>query len=228
MSMNKLFHYIVVLLTILTLPVVTVCDGYKISTQSETRQHEASVTKLAPKSFYFIRHGQTDWNIENRLQGQLDIPLNDTGRAQAQSLQSDVSKLDISCVYFSPLSRAQETMELACKNIPAITKIAVPSLMERNFGEWQGELCDQEALTKYRTTVPVNGESEDEYFDRVVNCANDILAVAEGQVLIVAHGGVFWSLCKAAGVDYEAVHNCSILHFVAPHKSCDQWMIYEL
>jgi broad specificity phosphatase PhoE len=210
LTVNQLFQYVTIMAMVQSVPNSILCDGFKI-VSPETRQHEAVITRLAPKSFYFIRHGQ-----------------NGTGREQAKVLQDKVGLLDISCVYYSPLSRAHETMEIVCKHIPAITKVSAPSLMERHFGEWQGELCDQEALTKYRNTVPVNGESEDEYFDRVVNCANDILAVAEGQVLIVAHGGVFWSLCKAAGVDYAVINNCSILHFVAPHESCDQWMIYEL
>lgn len=226
--MSKLLLQGSLLSALVLLPVHLKSDGFKIMA-AETKQHESlSSHKLVQKSFYFIRHGQTDWNIENRLQGQLDIPLNATGRAQAKALQEDVRGLDISCVYFSPLSRTQETMAIVCKNLPAITKISVPSLMERNFGEWQGEIWDNEAAQKYRNASPVSGETEEEYFDRVLTCVNDLLATTEGHVLMVAHGGVFWSLCKAAGIEYDVINNCRILHFVAPNEATDQWTIYEI
>ncbi len=214
--------------SVLILPAYLTCDGFKISAP-QTRQHKSSFSlKLAPKSFYFIRHGQTDWNVENRLQGQLDIPLNAIGREQAMALQDAVSKLDITQIYYSPLSRTHETMETACKYVPEIGRTPVTSLMERNFGEWQGIIWDEHAVSKYRNAVPVHGETEEEYFDRVIACANDILLSNEGQVLIVAHGGVFWSLCRAADIDYQVINNCRILHFVASAETDGQWLIYEL
>lgn len=98
--------------------------------------------KLVPKSFYFIRHGQTDWNKEQRLQGQTDIPLNDMGREQAEALQALVATINITHVYYSPLSRAQETMHIACKHL-SVPKVALEGLKELHCGEWEGTVCDQ-------------------------------------------------------------------------------------
>lgn len=213
------------LTTILLFSASTLCDGFRILAP-ETKKH--STLTLVPKSFYFIRHGQTDWNIENRLQGQLDIPLNDTGREQAKALQETVRHLDITQVYFSPLSRAFETMLIACEHCAHIPQLPVVNLMERNFGEWQGEIWDQEAVKRYAHRSPVYGETESEYFERVVECVNELLGQCDGQVLIVAHGGVFWSLCQAAGIEYDVIPNGKVLHFVAPCDVHGQWRIEEI
>lgn len=65
---------------------------------------------------YLVRHGQTDWNIEHRIQGQTDVPLNATGRAQAVELSEKLSNFNIQKIISSDLSRAKETAEIINRN----------------------------------------------------------------------------------------------------------------
>ena len=62
---------------------------------------------------YIARHGQTDWNIQHRAQGQSDVPLNETGRAQAKTLHDNIKDIQFTAVYASPLNRAAETAQIA-------------------------------------------------------------------------------------------------------------------
>src|SRR5689334_12381899 len=97
----------------------------------------------------FIRHGETDWNVEGRLQGQRDIPLNDTGRAQARRNGTAIKAAMPETVGFdfvaSPLSRSRETMEIvrAAMGLPAENYTTDDRLKELTFGAWEG-LTDED------------------------------------------------------------------------------------
>lgn len=100
-------------------------------------------------SIYFIRHGQTDWNVEFRMQGQLDIPLNDIGRTQAarngQVLRKMIADPDQFDFVASPLSRASETMEIVRREMGLEPKSyrTDPILKEINYGGWEGSTWDE-------------------------------------------------------------------------------------
>ena len=84
------------------------------------------------KSFYFVRHGQTDWNIEKRIMGQQDIPLNDVGRKQAQKIRTLLDNYHVTTIFCSPLLRARQTAEIIAQERPyAIHQIA--NLQEQCF-----------------------------------------------------------------------------------------------
>ena len=90
---------------------------------------------------YAIRHGETPWNVEGRYQGQLDPPLNERGRRQAQATAARLASLDFEAIYSSDLTRAYQTaMALAAKTGLPIQ--ADPRLREINQGEWEGVLID--------------------------------------------------------------------------------------
>lgn len=83
------------------------------------------------------RHGQTDYNLQGRIQGQVDIPLNDTGRQQAQRAADDIAALGPTRIVSSPLVRARDTAEV----LASLTGLSVetdPGLMEKSFGTWEG------------------------------------------------------------------------------------------
>ncbi len=184
--------------------------------------------QLTPKSFYFIRHGQTDWNKIHRLQGQIDIPLNAEGRNQALELRPLITKLGISQVYYSPLIRAQETMHIACNHLD-IPKFPLDAIKERHFGEWEGTEWDEVKKDTHMHFVPQNGESYAVFHERVLTAVNSKLGeTSESNVLFVAHAGTFRALCRAINTHFEAVHNCQLFYFVAPNETDDQWRIYEL
>lgn len=92
----------------------------------------------------FIRHGETDWNVARRIQGQTDVPLNETGRGQALALAFNAAHHDFSAVYSSDLQRALDTAKRVAER-RGLEVNTLPQLRERHFGIFQG-LTAQEGL----------------------------------------------------------------------------------
>ncbi len=92
--------------------------------------------KTPPSRLVIIRHGETEWNIEGRYQGQADPPLNQRGIAQAQELAEKLVGKGIDLLYSSPLKRAFQTAQILAHRL-AIPLYTEPRLMEINLGEWQ-------------------------------------------------------------------------------------------
>ena len=148
-----------------------------------------------------IRHGQTNWNLEQRFQGQSDILLNETGRKQAQALADRLSAEHFDFVYSSDLQRAMETAKIICDS-----KLHSDSrLREVNFGDWEGMIYD-EIKAKHPYTLaawendifknaPPNGETLEQLAVRVQSMLDEFCLKHQDQtVLIVAHGGVLQTL----------------------------------
>ena len=174
--------------------------------------------------FYFIRHGETDWNAERRLQGQLDIPLNDLGRQQAAHCGHILGDLiaarhktapDFAFIS-SPLSRARETMEIlrSSLRLPRAGYAIDPRLAELSFGRWEG-LTYKEVRALDRSVLavrerdkwnfaPPEGES---YADLLVRLRN-WKAEQTSDAIVAAHGGVARVLMVLFGVrtPKEATH----------------------
>lgn len=162
-----------------------------------------------------IRHGETDWNVDTRLQGQLDIPLNPTGHWQAARLAAAVADDRLSALYASDLSRAHQTAQaLAQGNGGAV--VLDPGLRERRFGIFQGMTFPEiEArwpadARRWRERdpdfTPEGGESLRVFFDRCVTTVHRLAAAHAGQgIALVAHGGVMDCLYRAAlGIELQA------------------------
>jgi len=155
-----------------------------------------------------IRHGETAWNVDTRIQGQLDVPLNDTGRWQAQRLGRAVADERIDAVYASDLARAYETAQAVATESgqPIVTD---SGLRERHFGEFEGftwkeiqQRWPQES-ERWRQRdldfAPARGESLRQFYARCVAAATRIAAAHPGQtVAMIAHGGVMDCLYRAA------------------------------
>jgi len=148
-----------------------------------------------------VRHGESVWNEEERIQGQQDIPLSENGRKQAVALGERLRGVKIDACFSSPLKRATETAELILKasgnSLPIAT---VSELMERNFGEWEGKCVAElkvESAKEFARWVaahylpaPPRGESVEELLARVKMGLERILAeVSDGTVLVVGHSG---------------------------------------
>ncbi len=152
---------------------------------------------------FLVRHGQTDWNLAQRFQGQSNIPLNETGRQQAMALADRLAGERFDIIYSSGLQRAHETA-----NIIARGKIEVQTdarLREVDFGDWQGltynaiKESHPEALRAWENdayrNAPPNGETLGELTMRVQSMLNHLLENCQGRnVLLVAHGGMLQSL----------------------------------
>lgn len=156
-----------------------------------------------------IRHGETAWNVDTRIQGQLDVPLNETGRWQAQRLARALAAREpIDVVYSSDLLRAWETARAVSETTgaPVVTD---EGLRERGFGVFQGKtfaeieasLPDEALRWRKRDPfwAPEGGESLSAMRRRVVETLHTLASRHTGeQIVLVAHGGVLDLLYRAA------------------------------
>jgi probable phosphoglycerate mutase len=168
------------------------------------------------RTLYYLRHGETDWNVEGRLQGQRDIPLNARGRAQSMHCgeilrelfardQIEIAGLDFIC---SPLGRARETMELARAELglPRQDYRIDERLTEITFGEWEGftiaELRNRDPQRtaarehdKWRFIAP-GGESYEQMSWRM----RDWYQSLSRDAVVTAHGGTAGGLMAYLGI----------------------------
>ena len=147
---------------------------------------------------YIIRHGQTDWNVEGKIQGRQDIPLNDMGRRQARALADGMKSRPVASVYSSPKRRAMETAEAIAGPL-GLTVKAVPQLMEIGYGDWEGRSAE-DILTTDRelyeswwqhpaTVAPPGGETLNQVDERCRQAWDMIRSGMKGDTAVVAHGG---------------------------------------
>ncbi|MEW6703948.1 MAG: histidine phosphatase family protein [Pseudomonadota bacterium] len=155
-----------------------------------------------------IRHGETAWNVDTRIQGQLDIPLNDNGRWQAQRLAQALADEPLHAIYASDLGRAFETAQ-ALSAAVGLPVVAERGLRERGFGIFEGrtwkEIEEQwpELSARWRKRDPEfgpeGGETLAGFYQRCVSTAARLAAAHPGQhIALVAHGGVLDCLYRAS------------------------------
>ena len=162
-----------------------------------------------------IRHGETAWNLDTRLQGHLDIALNPTGLRQAAQVARALSAEAIDAVYASDLLRAWQTAN-AIAHATGSTLTADRGLRERSFGEFEGrtyaeiETTWPEASQRWRTRephwAPPGGESLSALRERILTTASTLAQRhLGGQIVLVAHGGVMDILYRlATGQELQA------------------------
>lgn len=155
-----------------------------------------------------VRHGETAWNAQLRIQGHTDIELNETGRWQAAQLARALADESLHAVYSSDLQRAHATAQA----VAAQAGLAVQhelGLRERHFGSFEGltfdEIAQRHPLDAQRWRrrepgfAPGNGESLERFYARCVDACSALAARHRGQIiLVVAHGGVLDCLYRAA------------------------------
>ena len=175
-----------------------------------------AASSLPRPTIYYIRHGETDWNVAGRLQGRHDVPLNARGRAQAtrcgeilRDLFARESRDPASLDYVSsPLGRASETMELARAALGLVAQgyRAEPRLVEIAFGEWEGSTIAQlherdPARIAQREHdkwhfVPPGGESYEMVSARMREWYESLVA----ETVVTAHGGTARGLIAYLGI----------------------------
>jgi broad specificity phosphatase PhoE len=157
--------------------------------------------------FCLIRHGQTDWNLEGRYQGQSDVSLNEAGRVQAHALARRLQGRSFAAIYSSDLIRAKETAEImdVIFQLPIILE---PRLREINQGDWEGQLVQviiaryaqlwQQRIVDPASVRPPGGETIGEVAKRVYIALDDITRLHPNDaVMIVSHGLTLATiLCK--------------------------------
>jgi len=190
----------------------------------------------AERLLYVVRHGATDWNQSGRIQGHMDIPLNETGRAQARLASIRLAVGRATALYSSDLLRAYETAQIIGQ-ATGLGVVQKPGLREINFGVWQGLSSpqirerDPDVYAARRANpydvAPAGAETWRHFYDRAMQAVRDILAATAAQrMIVVTHSGVCTVIgLHALGFDCTGKrtfdsHNCGI-HTIAVHG--DTW-----
>lgn len=174
-------------------------------------------------TFALIRHGQTDWNAERRLQGSTDIPLNDVGRGQARDAVAVLSGQPWDAIVSSPLGRAAETAEIIAEGLGMTVTRLVPDLTERSFGPAEGLQAGPELEALRIPGGFQGGESDDAAASRGIGALEDLAKEFAGKrVLVVAHGTLIrLTLNRAIGRTLDHVHNAALN--LAHHHVSEGW-----
>lgn len=182
---------------------------------------------MKTKTIYIFRHGQTDYNVTRRVMGQLDIPLNETGIAQAVELAEKIANMHIEAIYTSPLLRAKQTAQIVAdkNNIKIITD---DRLKERNNGVLQGHIVHgTDNPSEYKTDYnqlelflpaeqlndnnwrPDGGESRTECWKRAQKAITDIVKnTPYDTIAISTHSVVMRGILSLVGMDNTKIGNC--------------------
>ncbi len=174
-----------------------------------------------PTRLILIRHGETDWNVEGRYQGQADPPLNARGLEQARKLAAELSEVGIEIIYSSPLRRAWQTAEVIARAL-GVPLHPEPRLMEIHQGDWEGRLRAEIAarypdlfrrwLSEPWEVTPPGGEHLRDVQRRVYAAVDDILARHRGQTVALVTHRIPIALLKVRfqGLDRDAVRTLEL------------------
>ena len=175
---------------------------------------------ITARPFYFLRHGQTDWNVEGRMQGHTDIPLNATGLQQAHAAAQRMAQLPVTRIVSSPLVRALKTAAITAETLKLPIHID-SALKERTFGSFEGRTSHQikaahglnpeDSLTKI---LPADAEQWDTTLHRARTSINHWLETyPEDTILFVGHGAFFRALHETLlNERYEAANATPYLY----------------
>ena len=194
---------------------------------------------MLPRSFYFLRHGETDWNKQGLMQGHTDIPLNDTGRAQAEAAVAALSRVKIDRIVASPLVRAFETAEIVNRHLK-INIVSEEGIRERHFGSMEGvtyaEMDRQRQQMMADGTLPVeeNGypcppkaEPYGDFRARTIDAlTRHMHAAPDENILFVAHGGVYRVLRRCLFAELDQSANAHPFFFERMNKSL--WRLHSV
>ena len=162
----------------------------------------------------FIRHGQTDWNLNNRLQGSTDIPLNETGREQARDAVSTLAGIEWDAIVSSPLSRARETASIIATGLGIELGPAYDELVERHYGDAEGATAEIISERWPHRQFP-GLEPLDEVVARGRAALDRVSAdYGDRNTLIVCHGTIIrYTLSSLAGHRFDQIRNGSVATF---------------
>lgn len=175
--------------------------------------------------FYFLRHGETDWNRRRVMQGHTDIALSDVGVRQAEDVAPAVARLPIKTICTSTLMRARRTAEIV--NVNAAPIITIDALKECGFGVHEGQDSGGTWREGWMAGGAIEGgERRVDYIARVHRALIEALS-HPAPVLIVAHGGTFWAMEDLLG---ETVHvqNCTLYELRPPAAGAAHWTAQQL
>ncbi len=162
---------------------------------------------IARRAFWFLRHGETDWNGAGRWQGRTDVPLNPRGEDQARAAGPLLRGAGIEVICTSPLRRARRTADLVAEALE-LPVVEIPGLEEFSVGPYEGG-TEGHWLERWRADEAVEGVEPFSAFRRRIGAAVNQALGQPGEVLVVAHGGVFWALERLCGTGgFTRLPNC--------------------
>ena len=183
---------------------------------------------MRERNVHLVRHGETDWNKESRIQGRgKDIPLSDVGREQIRKLRDELGDVSITRIVTSPLSRALESADLIAEKIGVPVSV-YEGLAERSLGDYEGRRAPEVQAEfppdiVWHEQTPPNGESLDDFRSRIVGTFSSILADHPSEdLLVVCHGWVIRELKRhltgmaSATHDGYDIENATIYTFEVP------------
>ncbi len=188
------------------------------------------INNIPKSSFYFVRHGETDWNLKHVLMGRQDISLNNNGLAQAEHAAYTLTYVEISKIFSSTLNRASKTANIIA-DICELEVEKMEGLCERGFGLLEGK-NKEESLTILSTSdinLPKDVEPYQDFERRVLLSLNKILSSNYTYPLIVSHGGVFVTLLKLLNCKQDlSCDNGRIFFFTPSVLWLDKWDVEPL
>lgn len=196
---------------------------------------DEKIYNMKSTTLFIIRHGQTDWNLEDKIQGHIDIPLNAQGMEQAQQVASFLKKKNVSfkALYSSDLQRAHQTAQPIAATF-SLNIITTPHLRERHVGDLQGLTKQKVRETHgehfdFDWEVIPGGETKTDFLRRIMN---QITLIAQAHVnenvVMVTHGHAIRKLLTFAGYDineWPAIINASIITVRYHHKDTSEPII---
>jgi broad specificity phosphatase PhoE len=185
----------------------------------------APYDKLNPIPFWFLRHGETDWNAQNLSQGAVDVPLNETGLAQARSASLLLRNKNIKAIISSPFSRAKVTADIAAAELGLPVEID-EGLKEVAFGVQEGKpMSEWFSHWVDGVLTPEGAESFSSLATRGVAAINRCTA-RPPVVLVVAHGALFRAIRGAMGHEPNVrTRNAVPIWCEPPAKGSNVWEI---
>lgn len=176
--------------------------------------------------FWYVRHGQTDWNLENRAMGQTDIPLNINGEHQAFLARNHLIGENIATICHSPLLRAKRTAEIF-NELLNCNLVELEELREFDLGPYEGKIKEK-WFQDWRAGVEIpKTESFANFIKRALAGINKALCLP-GPVLIVAHGGVYWAIEQTLQVFAEGgLQNCIPVFHEPPMNEHEKWQVHK-
>lgn len=200
------------------------------------------MTALLTRPYWYLRHGQTDWNARNLSQGRTDIPLNTVGLSQAVTAGSAIAnhwddlELPITQIISSPLGRARKTAEITAEIIKQKAGVNLPIELDDGLKEVCFGVEEAQPMGAWYddwiagTFTPVNAEPFAILCNRVAEAVNRSICKAQnGTVLIVAHGGVFRALRCLMGLEVNVrLANAQPMCARPPEKGEKAWELHAL
>ncbi|MDM5319384.1 histidine phosphatase family protein [Bacillus altitudinis] len=158
-----------------------------------------------------VRHGETNWNAAKRIQGRTDIPLNDTGKWQAEQTGLYLKDADWDVVISSPLTRAKETAHLILKHVDA-SLVIMDDFIERDYGDAEG-MSFEERQKLFPDKQYPNMEPLETIQDRMVEGIEKVRAAYPNQqVLVVAHGAAIHALLTTLADEHLGLENTRLVN----------------